>query len=347
MKFDEQLWLAKSKLQFLLTPKQRRVRLEIATDGRQLTYLLVSLQALGYALQVVDSPMLFRELVCLRLSKSPPFIYGGAPRECAFVISDQPQVIAQAVREGIPGLFLDADYFSPGRKEMRMPYFMHPMIYHRGWHRLAVPPAENARPIRLGFFGTRDPDFYTRDFHFPMLNREQILAAFLSGFEDLIWEVDGPVGEWLPKPVAVAMDVKGGDRAGKSFLTLADYLQALRRCDFFLTPPGKVMPFSHNLIEGMAAGCIPVLNYPEYLDPPLEPGVNCLAFRDVAGLNKTVESLLKMDPSEIFKMRAAVLQYYRQHLEPGQWLGNLLRKAGQNQNLLVNAEEVSLSLVNH
>lgn len=325
-------------------PKHRRVRMEIAADGRQLTYLLASVQALGYAVQVVESPMLFRELLCFQLSTPIPFRCGGRWRDCALVISDRKEVIAKAVQEGRRALCLDADYFSAGRTEARMPYYMHPMIYHRGWHRLAIPDPEAERPVRLGFFGTRDAEFYTRDFRFPMLNREQILAAFLREFSGLIWKPDLPVLEWPRKKIAVSMDGQGGDRAGKSFLALPDYLNALRQCDFFLTPPGWGMPFSHNLIEGMAAGCVPVLNYPEFLDPPLEDGVNCLRFADATGLKGAVERLLRMEAAEIVRMRRAVIDYYHQQLEPGQWLNKVLMKQNQSQTVLVNAEEVSVAL---
>jgi len=344
MDFERQWWLLRSKLRFLRAPKERRVRLEIATDGRQLTYLLVSLAALGRVVQVVTSPMLFRELYCLRQTLPLGFICGGRLRECGLVISDRPEVVAQAGRDGIPALELDADYFGAGRTEARMPYFMHPMVYHRAWHRLAIPVPAAERPVRLGFFGTRDAEFYTRHFRFPMLNREEILAAWLREFGGRIWTAEGPLAEWPRRPMAMAIDTRGGDRTGKAFLPLRDYLSALRQCDFFLTPPGKYMPFSHNLIEGMAAGSVPVLNYPEYLEPALVDGVNCIRFNDIAGLKAAVERVLAMPAGEIVRMRRAVRQYYQEHLDPGKWLGRVLQKPERNQRILVNAEEVSLAV---
>lgn len=41
------LWLAWSKVRFLILPRERRVRLEVATDGRHLTYLLTALGEAG------------------------------------------------------------------------------------------------------------------------------------------------------------------------------------------------------------------------------------------------------------------------------------------------------------
>ena len=59
-----------------------------------------------------------------------------------------------------------------------------------------------------------------------------------------------------------------------------DWLPTLAQGDFFLCPPGIVMPMCHNIIEAMAVGAIPITNYPEWMDPRLVPGVNCVAFDD-------------------------------------------------------------------
>ena len=343
--FEKKLWLAKSKLLFLLTPKENRVRLEIAVDGRQLTYLLVSLQALGYALHVVESPMLFRELLCLKTSTPIPFIFGGAERACDLVISDRYEVVERATKQGVRAILLDSDFFSEGRTESRMPYFMHPSVYHAGLHRLPTPPIEKERPVRIGFFGTRDATFYTENFHFPMMNREQILSYFLGEFGEKILEGCPPVSSWERQNIVTVVDERGGDRdrQAKTFLPQKEYLNALRACDFFLSPPGVSMPLSHNLVEGMASGSIPILNSWEYLDPHLTHGVNCLTFTDEAGLKRVVEEALAMDAEKIRSMRRAVREYYDEYLTPAKWLGRFLSKHSQGgATLLVNAEEVSV-----
>ena len=339
---QKRLWLAKSKLLFLLTPKVQRVRVEIAVDGRQLTYLLVSLQALGYALQVVESPMLFRELLCLKSSTPIPFIFGGAEKACSLVISDQHDVVERAQMQGVRAILLDSDFFTPGRTESRMPYFMHPSVYHAGLHRLPPPPPGKVRPVKIGFFGTRDATFYTENFHFPMMNREQILSCLLGEFGEKITKGLPPVSSWERQDIVTVIDARGGDRdrQAKTFLPQREYLHALRASDFFLSPPGVSMPLSHNLVEGMAAGSIPILNSWEYLDPHLTHGLNCLTFTDEAGLKSVVDDVLAMSVYKIQEMRCNVIKYYKAHLEPKKWISSIIIKGAKK--ILVNAEELSI-----
>lgn len=338
----QKIFLLSRKFAFLRTPLARRVRLELATDGRQITFLLVSLHALGYAVHVVGSPMVFRELLALRNSAALPFIIGGPVRECGMAIADTKEALERGAE--LKKLLLDYDYFSATSEAPRMPYFMHPAVYAAGLHKLAVPSSEAPRKIRVAFFGSRDADFYTRDFHFPILNREQVLESFIREFEDRIWKVNRPVESWTKREIAVAIDTKGGDRGDKNFLPMADYLEALRQCDFFLSPPGKCMPHSHNLIEGMAAGCIPILNYPEFINPPLEDGVNCLAFRSTEDLRRAIGQALQMPPIKIKEMRGRLLAYYTTNLIPRKWLKNHLEYRATSPAIRVNAEEISIAL---
>lgn len=342
MKLSQRWFLQRRKLAFLRTPVAKRVRLELTTDGRQITFLLVSLHALGHAVHVVGSPMVFRDLLALRHSTPIPFIIGGPLRNCGIAVADTAEALVQGNEP--QKLLLEYDFFNLELKHPRMPYFMHPAVYAGGFHRLAAPPPEQPRKIRIGFFGSRDRDFYGRDFHFPILNREQILESFLRDFEDRIWKVDLPVDGWTAREIAVAIDTKGGDRGDKSFLPMADYLKALRRCDFFLSPPGWCMPFSHNLIEGIAAGCIPILNYPELLNPPLEDGLNCLSFQTPQDLQQNIEKALTMPSTVVETMRRNVMAYYAEHLSPGRWLRKCLESSDQSTTIRVNAEEISMAI---
>jgi hypothetical protein len=340
MWWNEKLWLGWSKMRFLLKTPQKRVRLEIENDGRHLTYLLVSLHSLGYGVHVVESPMVFRELLSLKRSTTIPFICGGTERSCDFVLSDRQEAIEKAKVSNMRSVFLDCDFFNENRDEPRMPYFMHPSVYHAGYYKNQAPNPQQERLVRLGFFGTRDAEFYTRNFHFPMLNREQILDAFFEYFGNQINFAKTPVSAWEKMQIVVSVDSRGGDHSSKSFMPLGDYLNALRACDFFLSPPGWCLPFSHNLIEGMASGSIPVLNGGEFLHPPLQHGVNCLSFTTKDGILHAIKAAMGMSPQEIVGMRRQVIQYYEEHLKPGQWLTKS-EQAGSN-NILVNAEEKSM-----
>ncbi len=92
------------------------------------------------------------------------------------------------------------------------------------------------------------------------------------------------------------------------------WLQTLATSDFFLCPPGFVMPMCHNVIEAMAVGTIPITNYPEWLDPHLEHRKNCIAFDDKADLIDKLNQALRMDGDEIARMRRHVIDYYDRYL---------------------------------
>jgi hypothetical protein len=95
-----------------------------------------------------------------------------------------------------------------------------------------------------------------------------------------------------------------------------DWLATLAGADFFLSPPGIIMPMCHNIIEAMAVGAIPITNYPEWLDPPLKHLDNCVVFDDDNDLIAKLKLALEMDPSEIARMRTNVLNYYEAYLRP-------------------------------
>lgn len=65
------------------------MRLKVTTDGRHLTFLLVSLYEAGYGVQVYGGDWFFRELMLLRKTAPIPFLYGGKERECGILISDK------------------------------------------------------------------------------------------------------------------------------------------------------------------------------------------------------------------------------------------------------------------
>lgn len=337
-------WTWRRKRGFDALPPSRRVRLDVETEGRHIPFLIRSLHALGYGLQVAGSPVAFGELMGLRDSTPIPFttIQDGPP--CGWVISDTAAMLERAGEA--KRLLLDYDFFNPERKEPKMPYFPHPDIYRKGLDRGLGKPDESSRPVRVGFFGTRDARFYTEHFHFPILDREAILADFLEYFAGSIQPVDAPPSQWQRHEIAVSLDDKGGDRMGKTFLPLPEYLEALRRCDFFLSPPGWCMPLSHNLIEGMACGAVPIINSAGHATPPLEDGVNCLVFDDLPSLRRQIETALAMIPEDVLRMRGSVLAYYREVHAPGVWLKGILESPSPPPVILVNGEEVSVGVSN-
>jgi hypothetical protein len=94
------------------------------------------------------------------------------------------------------------------------------------------------------------------------------------------------------------------------------WLRTLAQSDFFLAPPGVVMPLCHNLIEALSVGTIPITEYANSLAPPLQPGRNCIAFRGKDDLIRKLREALAMTSDKIMQMREEVIRYSDEHLLP-------------------------------
>ena len=109
------------------------------------------------------------------------------------------------------------------------------------------------------------------------------------------------------------------------------WLGLLAQSDFFLAAPGCDYPLSHNAIEAIAVGTIPVLEYESLFTPPLCDGENCIAYRGMDGLRQAAARIETMKPAEITKLRGGVIAYYQSHLSPAAFCKQL--ESDQTQRL--------------
>jgi glycosyltransferase involved in cell wall biosynthesis len=174
------------------------------------------------------------------------------------------------------------------------------------------------------------------------MNRFEILEAFFEKFGDSFVNLEGPPEQWPDSKIVVSIDERGGDRRGKTFLSQNHYFEALQECDFVLSPPGWCMPVSHNLIEAMFCGAIPITNSGAFMAEPLAVGVNCLAFKNVEELAAAVERASAMDEREVGRMSSSVRKYYDRFLDPKAFAEELVRS--ERRRVFVNAEENSVFL---
>ena len=128
----------------------------------------------------------------------------------------------------------------------------------------------------------------------------------------------------------VFVDNVQGNRVAKS-----SWLRTLGRCRFFLACPGVDMPLSHNIVEAMSVGCIPLTQYGGFFDPPLRDGHECVAHHgdDVVERAQTV---LTMDPAKIETLRENVVSYYERHLSVDAFRRRVLERPGQTVRVGMN-----------
>jgi hypothetical protein len=209
------------------------------------------------------------------------------------------------------------DLFSPYR--LRAPLIA-PYAVHPAQADCAVPANLDKlrcsrRGVRVFFAG--DSQGYARQwvrYPRPKLPRLEVLNTLKERIADQIIAVScaaevaglcesGPGGKF------VLSDSGSG-------IAPSEWLPTLASAEFFLCPPGIVMPMCHNVIESMAVGTIPLINYPEWFHPNLEHLTNCIVFDGKDDLVEKMHLALSMPARQVEAMRANVIDYYESHLRP-------------------------------
>jgi glycosyltransferase involved in cell wall biosynthesis len=224
-----------------------------------------------------------------------------------------------------------------------MPYFCHPDFYRLRLHETVPQLRAGERTVRVFFAGTADDAKYDRQFAFPLATRSAILRAVTAALADDLTTVRtrsalAAARDGAAQRLLFALSGDTDDTTDRHLMTPGEYIALMARADFFLAPPGWVMPHCHNIVEAMSVGTIPITNYGGYLTPPLEDGVTCLAFDAPDGAVAAVRRALAMPAAEIAAMRANVVRYHDEHLAAPAFRRRLDRQAGVEVTVRVNAE---------
>lgn len=231
---------------------------------------------------------------------------------------------------------MDCDVLVPQRAEgeFRMPYFMHPEQYkHDARHRLAQ-LHERGRKLRIFFSGNVAEEHYRHPLPGGKLNRVDIIGALRE-----MPSVTFPASEREFRDVFSRGESRCLIHDRRHFAVAdADWLDTIARSDFFLCLPGSRMPMCHNVIEAMAVGTIPILNYGDWFDPPLKHGETCMAFNTLEDVRARVTEALNLDRAAVERLRHNVINYYEEHLSPIGFRRKLEDAPNERLRLLVNTE---------
>jgi hypothetical protein len=217
---------------------------------------------------------------------------------------------------------IDLDYFAFLRRDGRgerprklIPMPQHPTMYRSGVYDEEI---KDATRCNAAFFaGNLDFDEY-RKFEgvsiFPMMSRVGIISALTTpvAYPNNLQQLQAWIEQRTKEMACVIVD-------SRSFsIPFGELRSTLSRFDFFLALPGVYMPFSHNVVEALSVGTIPVIEkfYAELFSPPLREGIECVVFHGEHDLNAALERAFRLTESERGGLRAGVREYYETHMTP-------------------------------
>ncbi len=209
------------------------------------------------------------------------------------------------------------DIIKSGQVDCIAPYPAYPMQYKYYSNPSFLPALRKSnRTMKMFFAGDTSEIRYANakvEKCFKVLPRLEVIKYILSNFKNSK-KLQGDSGKLILKQLLSLNDYINEIIISQVKTQEEDWLKILSKTDFFICTPGERMPWSHNCVEAMSVGAIPILEYGDLLYPALENSKNCLSFTDREGLQKAIERALAMEPSEIQDMRQNVLDYYDKNL---------------------------------
>jgi hypothetical protein len=219
-----------------------------------------------------------------------------------------------------------------------MPYLMHPIMYSDNLAG-SVRELRNRTPLfKILFAGNTDQKEYSRvalKEKFNKTNRYQAIEYVKNNLQadtrEIIANLDSLLAPESYKNKLLLV------HSSHLKIPFVHWLPIIANADFFLACSGSRMPMCHNVIEAMAVGTVPILEYPEYFHPPLEHGYNCIAYSGLEDLKDKLEELLDMNTEAIKSLKKNVIAYYDNYLDPEKWVQNLLAIQAEEVTLIVDA----------
>ena len=311
-------------------------------QGRLLFSLLHIFSKAGYQIK------LFNNLHDKHLDKYGPLVYSlnglelvDAPPDSSegwlYLYDKEDRTIGK--RPWVKKTQVRFDLFAPFwfSSPMIMPFPMHPLQANISAGQLDE-CRSGSRKMRVFFSG--DTKDYRRTwvrYPKPKLPRLPIVNAVMEDMCNDVLVISDPRS---------LNELRNGAYTNKCVMTASsdvriephDWLGTIAMADFFLSPPGIVMPMCHNIIEAMAVGTIPITNYPEWLDPHLEHMENCIVFDDRDDLIAKLKRVLEMPPEEIARLRANAIDYYNTYMRPDTFVRRVEASADREVPILMYTE---------
>jgi hypothetical protein len=223
----------------------------------------------------------------------------------------------------------------------RVPIGQYPYLYtHYNFPKIL--PSEH-RINSLFMSGNIDSRYYSKldsNPHFEMPSRLKIFNYLRSqsSYHTLNSMVDWQY--FMRNPINKVVIII--DKSTQFSLPFKEHKIGLCNFQFYLAMPGIEVPESHNLIEAIKNGCIPIIHeeYAKLMNPPLIDGQNAIIYRELCQLNNTIQNAFKISKEEINLIRKNVIAYYENYLNPKVIVNRII--SGEFKMILVQGEVYSL-----
>jgi hypothetical protein len=223
-------------------------------------------------------------------------------------------------------IIIKSDVYNVRLKSNFLPFPMHPNIYKNYFFEKLSEHRILKRKIRVLFSGNTSEKAYNNEIFtafFHILNRIEIIDHLIASFSsnELILirnknDLERSKSINLSnKIVLYKWEWYEGQHSNLQIkIPHHEWLSFLASGDFFVCCPGIRIPQSHNAIEAMAVGTIPILQYASFFHPGLVHNVNCIVFTDKDDLIEKITMILNMPEDKIQEMKANVIKYYELYL---------------------------------
>lgn len=217
--------------------------------------------------------------------------------------------------------------------EFTLPFPFHPLIYidnnldtKERIEKYLISLRTSKVDIKIVFGGVVFDDAYKNiSKHFGyLINRNNIFKHVFDKFSEKI-NLTTKINKNLPITII--------DTSKSYIIQHKDWMKYIKQSAFLIAPPGFEMPFSHNVIEAIACGVIPIIQYSNYFTPALKHKKNSLVFNNAQELEEVINYALNMSDSNIEIMRNNVIRYYNNNLSPISFVNKIEKE--QDKNIII------------
>ncbi|MEM6473815.1 MAG: hypothetical protein AAF802_29940, partial [Planctomycetota bacterium] len=291
---------------------------KVAADGeqgRRFHHLVALLIHGGYQLSMVPRLSFLqtahRGFKLASLQQIQPFRFADLAQPFDLCLTDRRRPAALAHQT----LQVSANRTRPvNTSELPLPYGPYPSVWDDHWESDLDALRKRRRRWKLFFGGHCSKSAYAKIRKYArlsVLDRFEVIETAKAFFEDTFFIEDD-----RSFSLAAKRDHKGFVLLDNGIYRTppGDWLTMIANSSFFLAAPGGDYPLSHNLVEAMAVGTVPVVEYGSLMTPPLQDGVNCIAYRGPRELKSALARIRSMPEASRDQLSNGAAEYYDRHL---------------------------------